>query len=499
MELGEPPSAANQAVTSGLSALTALSEAQRAAALARFRQLQPALEGGVPVAAVARALGLSVRTAQRWAARYRRAGLVGLARPRRIDRGQSQLPGVVCELIEGLALRRPRRPVAAIQRQAAALAAEHGWPVPTYKQTYTLVHQLDPALMVLAHQGAKAHAEQFDLLYRREASHANAIWQADHTPLDLWVRDERGRPARPWLTAVVDDYSRAVAGYALSLHAPSAIQTALALRQAIWRKGDPNWHVCGIPSVFYTDHGSDFTSRHLEQVAADLKIQLVFSLPGRPRGRGRIERFFLSVNQLFLCEQPGYTPPGSPPAVPVLSLPEFDSRLQRFIVDTYLQRVHSETGVAPQARWELGGFLPLLPDTAEHLDLLLLTVAKPRRVHQDGIHFQGFRYLDLTLAAYVGEDVVIRYDPRDMAEIRVYYRDTFLCRAVSQDLAGQTIGLKDIIHARRERRQALRTRIGDRTVAVEVLLAVHRPPPAPTAPEPSAAAIGPRLKRYLNE
>jgi Mu transposase, C-terminal len=35
-----------------------------------------------------------------------------------------------------------------------------------------------------------------------------------------------------------------------------------------------------------------------------------------------------------------------------------------------------------------------------------------RRVHQDGIHFQGFRYIDLTLAAYVGEDVTIRYDER---------------------------------------------------------------------------------------
>jgi putative transposase len=39
------------------------------------------------------------------------------------------------------------------------------------------------------------------------------------------------------LTIVLDDYSRAVAGYALSLHDRSSIQTALALRQATWRKG----------------------------------------------------------------------------------------------------------------------------------------------------------------------------------------------------------------------------------------------------------------------
>jgi putative transposase len=44
--------------------------------------------------------------------------------------------------------------------------------------------------------------------------------------MDLWVLDEHNRPARPWLTIVLEDYSRAVAGYALSLHAPSSIQTA---------------------------------------------------------------------------------------------------------------------------------------------------------------------------------------------------------------------------------------------------------------------------------
>ena len=40
---------------------------------------------------------------------------------------------------------------------------------------------------------------------------------------------------------------RAVAAYTLSFAAPSAIQTALALRQAIWRKARPGWPVCGSP------------------------------------------------------------------------------------------------------------------------------------------------------------------------------------------------------------------------------------------------------------
>jgi putative transposase len=143
------------------------------------------------------------------------------------------------------------------------------------------------------------------------------------------------RHARPWLTIILDDHSRAVAGYALSLHAPSSIHTALALRQAIWRKGDPHWSVCGIPETFYTDHGSDFTSHHLEQVAADLHMALVFSIAGKPRGRGKVERAFRSINQVFLCHLPGYTPPGSPPEKAVLTLPELDSRLRTYLVETY--------------------------------------------------------------------------------------------------------------------------------------------------------------------
>ena len=58
----------------------------------------------------------------------------------------------------------------------------------------------------------------------------------------------------------------------------------------------------------------------------------------------------------------------------------------------------------------------------EHLDLLLLTVAKMRKVQPDGVRFQGMRYIDPTLAAYVGESVVLRYDPRDMAEVRLFHQ-----------------------------------------------------------------------------
>jgi putative transposase len=52
-------------------------------------------------------------------------------------------------------------------------------------------------------------------------------------------------------------------------------------------------------------------------------------------------------------------------------------------------------------------------------------------VHRDGIRFEGQRFHSPTLAPYVGQPVTIRYDPRDLAEIRVFHRDRFLTRAIN--------------------------------------------------------------------
>jgi putative transposase len=129
-----------------------------------------------------------------------------------------------------------------------------------------------------------------------------------------------------------------------------------------------------------------------------------------------------------------------------------------------------------------------MPDSLEQLDLLLLTVAKPRKIHPDGIHFQGLRYLDPVLAAYVGDDVVIRYDPRDMAEIRVFTGTGFLCRAICPELAGTTISLKDITATRNARRRGLYRGLRERASVVDRLLAAHQEQPPPGIPEPPVTA-----------
>jgi putative transposase len=114
---------------------------------------------------------------------------------------------------------------------------------------------LQADLLTLAHQGTKAYSEVFDLVHRREAAGPNAIWQADHSPLDiLLVRLTANRrspgsrsslitTAAPWLDI-------------------SFLSSRLQRCGPHWRcakesseKMNPGGIFAGIPDVLYTDHG----------------------------------------------------------------------------------------------------------------------------------------------------------------------------------------------------------------------------------------------------
>lgn len=451
-----------------------LTEDKQKEALECYHIIKPFIEESIPLIRISEESSQSYRTLSRWVNQYRKYGLPGLVTKQRSDCGKHRkIKEELRIIIEGFALTKPQPSIAVIYRKVSELTNRNNWNSPSYKTVYNIVKNLNPALITLAQEGSKAYRDKYDLLYNRKSTYPNEIWQADHSLLDIWLVDDTEKHRRPWLTIIIDDYSRAIAGYFLTFQNPCVQNTSLALRQAIWYKTDPKWHVFGIPDTFYTDHGSDFTSLHLEQVSADIKMKLVFSLPGVPRGRGIIERFFETVNQLFLCHLQGYMPKGKyPEKTPTMKIDELDLLIKEFLIENYNFRVHSETKVPPQELWEKDSFIPRLPDSLEQLDLLLLNEAKSRKVHPDGIHFHNFKYIDPTLAAYVGQEVIIRYDPRDIAEIRVFYNNSFLCRAISTKLAGQSISLKDIIRARNRRRNQLKGEIKTRHEMIELLLGV---------------------------
>ena len=416
-------------------------------AVERYRALEPHLIDGVTLAELARAGVASERTLQRWLRRYRVEGLSGLGRSQRSERGKAHMPDHLIALVRELTIKRPRPPISAIHRKVAALAIAEGRQAPSYSSVARIADSV-PESRIAAKNDPAAYRDHHELVHRREASASNEMWQADHTVLDILVLDDAGKPVRPWLSVVLDDHSRAIAGYFISLDAPSALNTALALRHAIWRKADPEWIVSGIPEQLYVDNGADFVSEHVEQACMALRIRLTHSLPGRPRGRGKIERLFRTINDMFLPDLPGHLIAGKPLSAPVLTLDELRARFEAFVCGVYHRRPHGSTGEPPITRWQKGGFLPAMPDSLEQLDMLLVHVPKPRKVLRDGIRLMGRRYVEPTLAAFVGEQVEAVYDPRDLTEIHVYHQGRFVCRALSSEHAGHP-SLRAIQRARR--------------------------------------------------
>jgi transposase-like protein len=112
--------------------LSALSDAERSHALARFHIIRPFLEEGVSLSRIAREEGILLRTAQRWVRRYRTAGLAGLARKARNDKDRPRISPSLQEVIEGLALQKPRPSIATVHRKAAEAAAKLGERPPSY-------------------------------------------------------------------------------------------------------------------------------------------------------------------------------------------------------------------------------------------------------------------------------------------------------------------------------------------------------------------------------
>ncbi|WP_102335249.1 Mu transposase C-terminal domain-containing protein [Salimicrobium jeotgali] len=475
--------------------LTSSSEEQRQQAMDKFRIIQPYLHHEKRLKDIVDETGVAKRTLQYWVYKYQQFGLKGLIRKTRTDAGDSKVEQEVREEIQNLIFKHKRNSLTSIHRKVCETCKAKSWRQPSYDQVYAISKSLSKGMKKLAHEGKKGYQNKYDLIHRREADYPNEIWQADHTPLDIMVLNEKGEPERPWLTIILDDYSRAVAGYFVTFQAPTAIHTALVLHQAIWRKSNPDWKICGIPEKFYTDHGSDFTSNHLEQVAIDLKINLIFSTIGVPRGRGKIERFFSTINQLFLQDLPGYI--GNEMNTSLITIKELDEKLANFIIYTYHHRIHSTTKKEPIHAWNHSGFLPHMPESLTSLDLLLLNVAKARKVHSDGIHFQGLRYINTHLTAYVGETVIIRFDPRDIAEIRVFFKDEYLCTAISPEISDYTVDLKDIVSARNKRRRNLKKQLDTGiTVAEEVATSKQQELNRKLSHRDTKKS---KLKRYVNE
>lgn len=290
--------------------------------------------------------------------------------------------------------------------------------------------------------------------------YSNHVWQCDHTRADVLLIDKYGELlSRPWLTTVIDTYSRCIVGINLGFDAPSSQVVALALRHAILPKQyaseyglHEEWGTYGKPEHFYTDGGKDFRSNHLSQISVQLGF--VCHLRDRPSEGGIVERPFKTFNTELFSTLPGYTGsnvqerPQEAEKEACLTLRDLERQLVRYIIDNYNQRIDARMGDQTRfQRWESG--LLAAPDVFSARDLDICLMKQTRRSVQRGgyLQFENLIYRGEYLAGYAGETVILRYEPRDITEVLVYRqeanKEVFLARAFAQDLETETISLDE--------------------------------------------------------
>jgi putative transposase len=342
---------------------------------------------------------------------------------------------------------RPERPsFAALVREVKRQFAAQQLPVPHYRTVKRRVEGLDMRLVLQKRHGSKKAREKLgpvNISTLRPESPMDVL-QMDHTPVDVIVVDnERRLPiGRPWLTLAIDVASRIVAGFHVSLWAPSALSVSLTLSHAVLSKNEwladrelltLDWPVAGLPRTIHVDNAKEFHSEALVRGCQEYGIQLDHRPRGKPQYGGHIERLigtmmgavhllpgttFSNVKDRGAYESEGRAR---------LTLPELERWLALQIAGVYHLSVHSALAMTPLAAWHEGiakKGKPLRRPSDEREFFLDFLPAVPRRIQRDGIHFNNIRYWDNILSPWAGrliDSLLVKYDPRNLS--RVYVRD----------------------------------------------------------------------------
>jgi len=322
-------------------------------------------------------------TLDRWIADWRKGGFDALVPSPR--QSQPRTPPEVFELATALKKENPERTAAQICR---ILAIQHGW-APDERTIQRMFVRTGLTALRAPVESA--------VYGRFEAGRPNEIWTGDalHGP--------RVGGRKTYLFAFIDDHSRAIVGHRWGF-AEDTVRLAAALRPALGSRG--------IPEYVYVDNGSAFVDSWLMRGCAKLGIKLVHSSPGRPQGRGKIERFFRTVNGEFVVEiASGDGEPGRQ----IRDLAELNRLFTAWVESVYHARTHSETAMAPLARWMTGAPYPV-PAPADLAEAFrwsdYRTVSKTALISLYGNRYQ----VDPSL---VGQRVELVFDPFDLTFLRV--------------------------------------------------------------------------------
>jgi len=248
----------------------------------------------------------------------------------------------------------------------------------------------------------------------------NTLWQADlshgpYVPVD-------GKKTKTFLIAYIDDCSRLVP-YAQFFTSEKFDSLRVTTKEAILRRGKPK--------MIYGDNGKIYRSETLQYACARLGIMLIHTKPYDAAAKGKIERFFKTVQTRFYPQLRAH---------PVDSLDALNERFWTWLEADYHRKSHSSLdGKTPlevfQSQLETVTFLedPAILDT-------IFLKRYSRKVKLDGTITLNKQLYEVP-SQYIGASIDIREDDH---AVYVYEDDQKVAEAVP-------VSMEDNAHVKRTR------------------------------------------------
>lgn len=330
----------------------------------------------------------------------------------RADRGQARVldPALIDRAVR-LRTEDPNRSTATLILHLQSEAVSRGEQMPEIEEA-TLAYHLRARKST--RKVLKSEGRAFP---RYQHAYRNASWQGDWSQgIPLPHPTQPGKTKLCHLHVFIDDNTRFV---------PHG--------EFYFRQNQPCLHDCfhkaivkgGIPEMAYWDNGAVYQAKQIQLLAARLSTQVVFATPYAPEGKGKVERFFRTAKESFYPEAQRAN---------LQTLAELNTFFWAWL-ELYHDRVHSQTEQTPRARWEAGQAGVRMPSPASLVDLFLWE--ETRKVSKDGC----FKMSGNSYPAgehLVGKEVTVRFDPFDLAKVRVYYAGEFLEAVAPVELSSRT-------------------------------------------------------------
>ncbi len=181
--------------------------------------------------------------------------------------------------------------------------------------------------------------------------------EADGNILDVMVVDEETGEVmgRPYGTCLIDQYSRCVIAFVITMIPFSAATLLKTLKIALNGNGG---RFGGLFETLIVDNGSDYISDSVKNFCNNVGIRIEFGAPRDPNSKPHVERFFGRLNIQLIHTLPGttFSNPNQKADYDAekhacLTLDELKEKVSQWLGLFYHKELHRGHGRAPEKLW----------------------------------------------------------------------------------------------------------------------------------------------------